>query len=427
LIFTILLQRIPSENIVTGVIMSEDFKKYLLFLGIGLIALLLAFWIFSSGSEKSGFFSDSEEEKRAERMASTKDPTLEGMSSGFEEYGDLSGTGMEDGVSPSLLLKLYKEWAQYPPYSRPMSILNHDLAFPFIVESSPDYLFDNVGDTEPNGYVCLFQPRTWAVIGPDDKMIVTLECRDSKRNRVKLTVNSHKVSRVFDGLTFGAASADVGDNGENGDEVAGDNIWTFQWRPMKQDWGEMALEADITYDKGKRTKVTASFFSSPNLPAKFNGVFNDRIDEGSLKVTAGLEVYKKGRYILEANLKDKRNGEYIAYATFDGTLGTGTKEVEFLFFGKILRDKGLDGPYIVTDFRGHRVNLPIDPEWFSQGAEGLKKIQAARTTEPDKEIVYPFKDGYETRYYDVTNFSKQEWMSPEKEERIRQLEAMLRK
>jgi hypothetical protein len=235
-------------------------------------------------------------------------------------------------------------------------------------------------------------------------------------------VNSHQVFREFDGKRFGVSSADVGDNGENGDAVAGDNIYTFQWRPMKADWGDMTIEADITYGPGKRTKVTAAFFSSPNLPARFTGVFNERIDEGSLKVSAVLEVFKAGTYHLEANMKDKKNGEYIAYAIFDNKLKTGTQEVEFIFFGKILRDKGLDGPYIITNFRGHRVNLPIDPEWFGQGAEGLKKIQAARTTEPDKEIVMPYKEEFETRFFDVTNFSKDAWASQEKLDRMQQLQ-----
>lgn len=409
--------------------MSENAKKYVLFGIIGIIAIALAIWIFSPGSDSSGTSNRETEEEKAKRMSRTGDPTSGApMDSRFDEEGNpIDGSMITDGASPNIVLKHYKEWAQYPPYSRPMSILNHDLAFPFIVESSPDYLFDKVGDKEPNGYVCLFQPRSWAVIGPDDKMIVTLECRDEKRNRVKVSVDSHQVFREFEGKKFGVASADVGDNGENGDEVAGDNIWTFQWRPMKADWGDMSLEADITYGPGKKTKLTAAFFSSPNLPAKFTGVFNERVDEGSLKVRAGLEVYKKGRYLLEANLKDKKNGEYIAYAVFDDTLNSGTHDVEFVFFGKILRDKGLDGPYIITDFRGHRVNLPVDPAWFTQGAEGLKKIQAAKTTEPDKEIVLPYKDEFETRFFDVTNFSKEAWASPEKEAKIRQLEALAEK
>jgi hypothetical protein len=406
--------------------MTDNLKKYLLFGGIGVVAILLAVWIFSPG--EGSRFGNETKEQRAERMSRTADPTSGEMDSGMNRDGGMGDDYVtDDGVTPDQILETYQEWAQYPPYSRPMSVLNHDLAFPFIVESSPDYLFDKVGDTEPNGYLCLFQPRTWAVIGQEDLMHVTLECRDSDRKRVKVSIDKAQVFREFDGKRYGAVSADVNDNGQNGDETAGDNIFTFQWKPMKSDWGEMSLVADITYGPGKKTTVTSSFFSSPNLPAKYAGIFTERVDEGSLKVRTVLEVYKKGRYHLEANLKDKKNGDYIAYATFDGNLNSGTQEVDFIFFGKILRDKGLDGPYIVTDFRGHRVNLPIDPDWFTQGEEGLKKIQAAKTTEPDKELVYPYKDGFETRFLDVDNFSKAAWSSQEKVDRIRQLQEAVSK
>lgn len=403
--------------------MTENTKKYLLFSGIGIIVLLLAMWVLDKDGPNP--FSTETKEEYAERMSRSSDPTSGDGSGNGEDGSDGSNfDASEDGVSAGVLLETYKEWAQYPPYSRPMSILNHDLAFPFIVENSPSYLFDTPESKEPNGYVCLFQPRAWAVIGTDDKMHVTLECRDSDRKRVKLSIDKHQVFREFEGKRFGAVSADVNDNGQNGDESAGDGIFTFEWKPLKGDWGDMSLVADITYGPGKKTQVTASFFSSPSVAARFTGNFTEQVDEGSLVVKAVLNVFTKGKYHLEANIKDKRNGEYIAYATFDGTLNSGTQEVKFIFFGKILRDKGLDGPYIATDFRGHRVNLPIDPDWFSQGAEGLKKIQAARTTEPDRELVFPFKEGYETRKYEVETFSKNAWSAQEKTDRIKQLEIL---
>jgi hypothetical protein len=403
--------------------MTDNLKKYLLFGGIGIVALLLSIWIFDK--DGNGPFGRLSSDDYADKMSQSSDPTAGGTNgSGDGGDGGESGNGTDDGASPKILLETYKEWAQYPPFSRPMSILNHDLAFPFIVENSPAYLFDKVDSKEPNGYVCLFQPRTWAVIGSEDTMHVTLECRDDSRKRVKLSIDKHQIFREFDGKRFGAVSAEVSDNGQNGDETSGDGIYTFQWKPMKADWGEMSLVADITYGPGKKSQVTASFFSSPNISAKFNGNFTEQIEDGSLIVKATINVLRKGKYHLEANLKDKKNGEFIAYSIFDGSLNSGTQEVKFIFFGKILRDKGLDGPYIVTDFRGHRVNLAIDPEWFSQGEDGLKKIQAARTTEPDRELVFPYKEPFETKNYEVESFSKNVWATQEKMDRIRQLEEL---
>lgn len=398
----------------------ELFRRYGLYLTLVIVVVFgLIFYFVRSNS---GEDADSRERSRQERMASGSDPTSgdDYSGSGKEGGGDIS----EDGATPEYLLEKYMEWAEYPPFSRPMSILNHDLAFPFIIETSPDYIVD-LKTNEPNGYVCLFQPKTWSVVGPKDIMYVTLECRDKARNKVKLSVDSHQVVREWEGQQFGAVSASVNDSGTDGDQTRDDNVYTFSWKPMKADWGQMSLIAEITYGpENLKTKLTSSFFSSPTVPAEFNGVFSDTLQDGSLVVRSVVNVYRKGKYHLEANLKDEKNGEYIAYASFDGDLVSGSNEVEFVFFGKILRDKDLDGPYIATSFRGHRVNLPIDPEWFNQGAEGLRKIQAAKTSEPDRELVVPYKDEYKTKFYKVESFSNAAWDSSDKQNRIRQLKSL---
>ncbi|XDD43500.1 hypothetical protein AB3N58_03885 [Leptospira sp. WS60.C2] len=396
------------------------FRRYGLYLTI--VILVLVGLIFYFVNDGFGTDQEAKEKAKQERMARSSDPT-QGNESGGD--GGEGGDGIpDDGATPEYILEKYLEWAEYPPFSRPMSILNHDLAFPFIIETSPDYTID-AKTNEPTGYVCLFQPKTWAVIGNKDMMYVTLECRDKARNRVKVSIDSHQVFKEWEGQRFGVVSASVNDSGTDGDQTRGDNIHTFSWKPQKGDWGQMSLVAEITYGpENLKTTLTSSFFSSPSIPAEFNGVFSDSLQDGSLIVRAVVNVYKKGKYHLEANLKDEKNGEYIAYAVYDGDLVSGSNEVEFTFFGKILRDKDLDGPYIATSFRGHRVNLPIDPDWFNQGAEGLRKIQAAKTTEPDRELVVPYKDEYKTRYYKVESFSNAAWDSADKQNRIRQIKAL---
>ncbi|MDF3819354.1 hypothetical protein P3G55_05565 [Leptospira sp. 96542] len=399
----------------------ELFRRYGLYLTL-VIVVIIGLVVFLLRDNFSGD-SEAKEREKQERLAQTYDPTNPNDSYG--QTGD-GGDGQipDDGATPEFILEKYLEWAEYPPYSRPMSILNHDLAFPFIIETSPDYILDEKTN-EPNGYVCMFQPKTWSVIGPKDVMYVTLECRDKARNRVKVSIDSHQVFKEWEGQRYGVVSASVNDNGTDGDQTRGDNVYTFSWKPMKGDWGQMSLVAEITYGpENLKTKLTSSFFSSPTVPAEFNGVFTDTVQDGSLIVKAVLNVYRKGKYHLEANLKDEKNGEYIAYAVYDGELVSGSNEVSFTFFGKILRDKDLDGPYIATSFRGHRVNLPIDPEWFNQGAEGLRKIEAARTTEPDRELVVPYKDEYKTRFYKVETFSRAAWDSQDKQERIRQIKSL---
>ncbi|BDA79762.1 hypothetical protein LPTSP3_g26920 [Leptospira kobayashii] len=396
------------------------FRKYGVYLAV--VLLLIVAVLFFVLKESGDSESERRQKSRQDIMSGTSDPTS-GDYAG--RTGDSGDAGIpDDGATVQHVLEQYVEWAQYPPFSRPMSILNHDLAFPFIIENSPDYQLDPK-TKEGNGYVCLFQPKTWAVIGNKDSIYVTLECRDKSRNRVKISIDSHQVFREWEGQRYGAVSASVNDNGVDGDQTRGDNVFTFSWKPMKADWGQMSLVADITYGpEGNKTTVTSSFFSSPTIPAEFNGVFSDSLQDGSLVVKAIVNVYRKGKYHLEANLKDEKNGEYVAYAIHDGDLKAGSNEVEFIFFGKILRDKDLDGPYLATSFRGHRVNLPIDPEWYNQGEEGLRKLQAAKTTEPDRELVYPYKDEYKTKFYQVESFSKAAWDSQDKQDRIRSLKSL---
>ena len=78
----------------------------------------------------------------------------------------------------------------------------------------------------------------------------------------------------------------------------------------------------------------------------------------------------------------------------------------------------------MTNVRGYRVNLPIDPKWYDEGEEGLKKIQAAKTTEPDKELIIPFKEEYKTKVYQASAFSKKAWESDDKNKRIQELQQL---
>ncbi len=360
-------------------------------------------------------------------MTKTSDPTKPGattMEDGNTTTSDGQSAGNDYGVTPKFLMDQYQEWAQYPPNSRPISNLNEDIIFPFKLDIDALTLVDSPEDKTGNGYRCHLQPKNWSVIGENADMIIKLECRDSSGSLTKVNVLNATVFKEFDNQKTPTHSIDFNDDGRDGDETAKDGIITFKWKPLKNDWGQMSLEVNIGYGQNKKAKLTTAFFSSPRKPAEFTNSFREGNVNGSLVIYATINVYKSGNYHLEANLKEAKEGIYLAYATFDGSLKQGSNEVEFLFYGKILRDKGYDGPYILTNARGHRVNLAVDPEWFSQGEEGLKKIQAAKTTEPDKEMVIPFTEEYKTKTFDSSKFSKKPWESEDKTKRLQELEQL---
>ncbi|HMV44261.1 MAG TPA: hypothetical protein PK079_08250 [Leptospiraceae bacterium] len=396
-------------------------NKNILYGVIGILVVAVGLFLFLGNGKKSS------KGKSGDPMSQSSDPTK----SGAENFEDKTTTTSEsgpgkisDGVTPAFLLEQYTEWAQYPPHSRPISSLNQDIIHPFKIDINAITMVDSPNDKEGNGYRCHLQPKTWAVIGSNSDMIIKLECRDSSNDLIKVNVVNATVYKEFEDQKTPTHSPDFNDDGRDGDEVAKDGIVTFKWKPMKADWGQMSLEANITYAKDKKAKLTTSFFSSPNKPAEIGNTFRDTLSDGSLVIHAPVIVYKAGNYRLEANLKEEKEGNYLAYATFDGPLKQGTNDVEFLFFGKILRDKGYDGPYVMTNVRGYRVNLPIDPQWLEQGEEGLKKIQAAKTTEPDKELIVPFMEEYKTKAYTASQFSKKVWESDDKNKRIQELQQL---
>jgi hypothetical protein len=406
--------------------MADNNNSTTRFLIIGAVVVVLIIGIIyfmkgkSSDGDKSGNSKDI--------MSETSDPTKgEGQIGDGTSISDEGADGSKVGVTPEFLLEQYREWSQYPPNSRPLSNYNYDLIEPFFVQESPIVMVDTPTSKEDNGYKCHLQPKTWAVIGPSAEMFIKLECRDKANTPIPIKIDSARVFKEFDGIKTSTVSPDYNDDGRDGDETAKDNIYTFKWRPMKQDWGQMLLEADIQYGQGKKATLTSSFFSSPGKPAEAGNIFRETIVEGSLVIHATISVIKPGTYHIEANLKEAADGNFISFATFDGSLKSGTQEVELLFFGKILNDKGYDGPYILTDVRGHRVNLAIDPSWHEQGEEGLKKMLAAKTTEPDKEMIVPFKEEYKTKPYKFTQFSKKAYNSTDKENRVRELQSMVKK
>ncbi|MBK6608910.1 MAG: hypothetical protein IPG24_26370 [Leptospiraceae bacterium] len=396
-------------------------NKNVIYGAIGLLVVAIGLFFVFGGNKKGS------KGKSGDPMSQSSDPTQSGTQNFEDKTTTNSGNGtgkIDDGVTPQFLLEQYTEWAQYPPHSRPISSLNDDIIHPFTIGINAITMVDSPTEKEGNGYRCHLQPKEWAVIGLGNDMFIKLECRDSSNELVKVNVVNATVFKEFEDQKTPTHSADYNDDGRDGDEVAKDGIVTFRWRPLKADWGQMSLETNITYAKDKKAKLTASFFSSPNKPAEIGNTFRDSQIDGSLVIHATVIAYKAGNYRLDANLKEEKEGNYLAYATFDGPLKQGTNEVEFLFFGKILKDKGYDGPYVMTNVRGYRVNLPIDPKWYDEGEEGLKKIQAAKTTEPDKELIIPFKEEYKTKVYQASAFSKKAWESDDKNKRIQELQQL---
>jgi len=137
-------------------------------------------------------------------------------------------------------------------------------------------------------------------------------------------------------------------------------------------------------------QLALAFTPKADVPARFTGKLTDRVDKGSLVVAAALDVVDAGEYIIDANLFDAA-GKPIARANFRGELAKGSQTVDLVFYGKIIRDHGVPGPFVVLNLRGYRTRPGEQPNRADMAAH---------------------PDDYKTRAYALDVFTSEPWPTP---------------
>ena len=402
-------------------------NRNLLYAGIGIIGVILLIVVFLLANE------DSVDVKREKKMiASGKDPTALGSD------GSLAGSGT---VTPALQLELYRKWAQYPPYSRPLFRGMVDMTEPYdatrppirlIKEPAQGCTIDDSGAPRCKkspvfaDLKCNMKPESAVSYGAAD-FHITLNCFRMENNKqVPVAVsnlNSKVYRRLFRKDTPSLPPIAFGDNGDNGDKKKGDLTYTFKVRPTGKDWGWMFLEVDATVGGIKHNQRT-TWYSTPHRVAEFGASIQDRVENGHLVVSVPVRVFKTGFYEVEANLQQKEGDQqFIATSTFEGDLEAGSQTVKLAFFGKIIRDKNADGPYLVKMIRGKRHNTPVTPTMLLKIQREGGQLPNITTTEPDLEYFPPIAE-HATGAYRADEFSDKEWDSPAKKARIKFLQEL---
>lgn len=356
---------------------------------------------------------------------------------------DTTGPGDVPQVSddPYEVLEAYVEWAKYPPYTRPLHEGQVDLTDPFNPEnlnapvgviSKPaqceqetDGTLNCTQKAEMSDVVCKLLPESTISVGKSDfKVLLYCYRPGPKQENLSLDSIEPKVYMKHNRKTTGTLPpVAFGDDGQNGDEKKSDGIYTFLVRPTANDWGPMYLEVAFTVDGMKHVQRT-NWYSTPQIVAEFTGNPSDRIEAGNLRIQLPLNVFKAGYYIVRANLQEKDGSQrMVAQATWEGELGTGNQTVPLEFFGKVIRDSGVDGPYVVRNIRAHRDNSPVNAAMLRNALETGKEIQPQKHDEPMFEYVRP-AENYMTRAYSADEFSDEEWQSEEKDRRINYLKSL---
>jgi uncharacterized protein DUF4784 len=144
------------------------------------------------------------------------------------------------------------------------------------------------------------------------------------------------------------APVDYVDDGSGADAQAGDAIYTATLAPEALGGapsGSYLVRVHATTADGQDRYATTGFlYSRPD--AQLTGHYADTVVDGNLEIRAELEVAAEGRFHLEATLYTQ-DGQPIAWAQHAARLAPGVQWIPLTFYGLILHEKAMDGPYVL--------------------------------------------------------------------------------
>lgn len=303
-------------------------------------------------------------------------------------------------ISPQQALYDYKKLSVYPPHSRPLSKENIDLLMPNSRYEQP--LPINKG----SDIYYLFTADKYRVIADDTITFVLMVLEGTKPDSTRVPISINK-SVIKKGLHYNTAkyitelSLVKNNVGDYTADIQCAQAFSDQKKAVNY-WADVEFKVG---DEIVKAAISFEYFPENTIPAKFTGKFSERISDGSLYIDVELQVYRKGFYIINANLFDE-NGDPVAYSIQKQELNTGTVQVPLLFFGKVLLDSKAKPPFVLKDLRGYRfieATTP-DPEFM------------------DREMIKPYEGEYKTTISSLKGLSDKEWDDEMKRERIEFLE-----
>lgn len=191
------------------------------------------------------------------------------------------------------------------------------------------------------------------------------------------------------------------DDGEDGDAEANDLVFTARLAPPRAQArafkGAQLVEVRAEpLNGGERVAVTGFLYSIPL--AHLTGRYRDDLTEGHLRIAAEVTVDEPGRFHLEATLAAP-DGTPLAWAQNALELAPGTAWIPLTYWGLILRERGVDGPYV------------------------LRSVALSTTGEMPNQMNDVAENAYTTAAYRAAQFSDQPFGDPELLEAAERLEA----
>ncbi|HEY3190775.1 MAG TPA: choice-of-anchor X domain-containing protein, partial [Solirubrobacteraceae bacterium] len=138
------------------------------------------------------------------------------------------------------------------------------------------------------------------------------------------------------------------DDGLGGDAVANDLVYTAVFRPDAIPALSQSYMVQVRAVAGRdEERLAASSFLYSNPHAFLTGQYADALADGSLAVDAELEVLAAGRFHLQATLYSADGTQKLVWAQSAAALEPGRQWMRLSFYGLGLRERGVDGPYLL--------------------------------------------------------------------------------
>ncbi len=232
--------------------------------------------------------------------------------------------------------RLYREQAAYPPSSRALGLGESD---PIRDDRTPSRISLGGPDGAAPALVVWTSAVSYEAPKPVD-LFASLETAGRKVPALVITGD------VFDSAGKPLGSVQYRDDGTAPDAVAGDGIWSARWHGGKLAPGtgdSYLVKILATTEKGEPRQAAGGFlYGKPGAQA--TGRYRDEIRDGSLIVSAEVEVLAAGRFHLEGTLYGAK-GEPLGFAKASADLTVGTAWIELPFYGKMFADRKAAGPF----------------------------------------------------------------------------------
>ena len=344
----------------------------------------------------------------------------------------------EGDATPLNSMVAYREFIKYPPESRPLVGANWDLLNPWSVDAAtlpmiPTRITAQVesmrraGVAEDEAWrgVTLpaalpkyrFELNTAVLAGTRHELKATLTFMPDQAGGPAPQVNITRAELVGD-ADFGSPALGAVPYSCQ----AGNATCAFRWRApaaRKEYWGviNLVVTANLVGSTDEFV-MRQSFYSSPMTAGKFTGQFQERLENGSLVIDAGVNVTSRMACFVSSNLYSIDKGLPSQHVERRLIVDPSMRSIAFTFFGKIFRDYGHEGTFRLQDLKAQCENLHYPPEWFLDSVAHKAELQALQARPPaakePSRIYFEYNDySYTTRKYSSSEFSDREWQSAE--------------